>query len=109
MKIKTERTSIAGKSILSVVAGTDCPQLDEFGHCSRTFLKIEDMGSTHWSVGINQNSPKNFDNPESVIIAFSGDSECENLLKALKFAVSTLESQIEENKQKLQNFVESDN
>ena len=96
--IKTK--TICSANILKVSAGTNCPQGGDAGHGGRTYLKFKNEGGTSLEIKINgQEFDLSNDGEFEIILA--GDTECETFIDALKFAVATLESQINEEKNEI--------
>ncbi len=99
-KIQLQTKIISSANILKVSAGTNCPQGGDSGHGGRTYFKLEDQAGTCMVVKVNG---KEFDLSDSgsLEVVLSGDTECETFLDSLKFAVSTLESQLNNRKEKV--------
>ncbi len=91
VKIKTK--TISSANILKVSAGTNCPQGGDAGHGGRTYLKLKNEAGTSLEIKVNG---QEFDlaNDGEFEIILAGDTECETFIKALKFTVATLESQV---------------
>jgi hypothetical protein len=76
--------------MLSVEAGTNCPQGGDSGHGGRTVFRLSDDGSTTMSVRINGRRVKNV---QTIEIVLGGDSEAETFIEALEFAARILRGQ----------------
>ena len=84
---------------LGVIAGTNCPKGGDSGHGGRTYLRIENLGGTDLSVRLDKAGL--FNHVDSLEITLGGDSECEKLIDALKFAVRIIENQLEKNEENI--------
>lgn len=108
INIPVKEKEIIDCNILEVKAGTTGHRGGDSGHGGRTILHLKDLGSTDMRLNFLsqplENSKvrfipggrvagKNME-AESIEIVFGGDSELESFLKALRFAVMTLEEQI---------------
>ena len=80
---------IESANILEVEAGTNGYQGGDSGHGSRTYIRIEDMGSTDIRV---KEIPANLSNG-GVEIILGGDCELDTIIRALKFITKVLEDQ----------------
>lgn len=85
--IITFRREIVSANILEVEAGTNGYQGGDSGHGSRTYIRIEDVGSTDIEVTPKENG---------VEIVLGGDCELETMIRALKFITKVLEDQAAE-------------
>ena len=77
---------IFSANVLEVEAGTNGFQGGDSGHGSRTYIRIEDMGST--DIRIN---PLGRDGDEGFELFLGGDCELETMICALKFITKALE------------------
>lgn len=89
MKLSLHSAEFSDAVILSVEAGTNCPQGGDAGHGGRTLLRIRSVGAT---------MECRLDGGPSVPIfefeiLLGGDAEHRVLTKALQFALGVLESQ----------------
>lgn len=100
--IETLKKVITSANILEVEVGTNCPQGGDAGHGGRTYLKLSDGGGTAWGIRVNYGRTYVFNGgpdpgqvlecrPDSVTLVLGGDTECETLIQALRFAADTLE------------------
>ena len=78
-EITTYTREIYSANVLEVEAGTS-------GHGSRTYIRIEDMGST--DIRIN---PLGRDGDEGFELFLGGDCELETMIRAFKFITKALE------------------
>lgn len=85
--IITFQREIVSANILEVEAGTNGYQGGDSGHGSRTYIRIEDLGSTDIEVTPKENG---------VEIVLGGDCELETMIRALKFITKVLEDQAAE-------------
>ena len=85
--IITFQREIVSANILEVEAGTNGYQGGDSGHGSRTYIRIEDVGSTDIEVTPKENG---------VEIVLGGDCELETMIRALKFITKVLEDQATE-------------
>ena len=99
-KVQIKTKIISSANILQVSAGTNCPQGGDSGHGGRTYFKLENQAGTILVVKVNG---KAFDlsRDGNLEIVLAGDTECETFLDGLKFAVQTLESQLNNRKEKV--------
>jgi hypothetical protein len=79
-------TEISGANHLRVAAGTNGFQGGDTGHGGQTYFAISDAGGTDMTAVVE-------DDGKSVRIAFGGDEELRTFIEALRFALSTLETQ----------------
>ena len=91
IKIETIKADFMNANMLGVEVGTTTPCGGDSGHGGRTYLKIEDLGSTDLR-GINNKET------DVIEIIVGGDTEADTLISALKFAVRELEAQQDFNK-----------
>lgn len=85
-------------NILAVTAGTTGHCGGDSGHGGRTYLKLEDHGSTDLMVRIDGQG--GFEECISVELRLGGDHELDTLLHCLEFAVKVLRSQRSEFEQR---------
>jgi hypothetical protein len=85
--IYVQEKTMESANILTVQAGTNCPQWGDSGHGGRTFLCLANGGSTDMRVAINGGE---FGKVESVAIVLGGDSEHDTFVEALEFALSVI-------------------
>ena len=85
-EITTYTREIYSANVLEVEAGTNGFQGGDSGHGSRTYIRIEDMGST--DIRIN---PLGRDGDEGFELFLGGDCELETMIRALKFITKSLE------------------
>jgi len=95
IKLEAQKKDLSFSNCLGIVAGTNCPKGGDSGHGGRTYLRIENLGGTDMSVKLDKSGQ--FTQVEAIEIVLSGDSECETLIDALKFALRTLENQFKGN------------
>lgn len=93
VKIETKKGEIYNCNILGVEVGTNGYQGGDTGHGSRTYIRIEDLGSTDINAWVDRNK---FNETESVTIKLGGDTELYTIIEALKFITETLEEQAKE-------------
>jgi hypothetical protein len=74
-------------NMLTVQAGTNCPQGGDSGHRGRTVLRVIDDGATALSVKVNG---EQIEDADEVELIFGGDSEAAMFIEALQFAVRVL-------------------
>jgi len=84
---------LTAENILSVSAGTNCPQGGDSGHGGRTILSLFDEGGTDMRVRVDGGAM--IEDVRSVELLFGGDSECCSLMDALEFALSVYRQQWE--------------
>lgn len=87
-KIRTEVIEIPSANVLSVEVGTNGECGGDYGHGSRTYIRIENLTST-----CIQCKPLGKDGCDGVVIRLGGDTELYTMIKALKFAYKTLKRQ----------------
>jgi hypothetical protein len=75
---------------LKYEAGTNGYHGGDWGHGSRTYLRLENVNSINWEVSVDGNK---FKEPISMEIVLGGDCELEAIKKALRFMLATLEQQ----------------
>ena len=78
-------------NILTIQAGTNCPQGGDFGHGGRTVLRLINEACTDLRVRVNGGAVKEV---EKIEIILGGDCEAHGLVKGLEFAVKVLNSQL---------------
>ena len=91
IKLEAQMKELSFSNCLGIVAGTNCPKGGDSGHGGRTYLRIENLGGTDMSVRLDKSGL--FNQVEAIEIMLGGDSECETLIDALKFALRILENQ----------------
>jgi hypothetical protein len=91
--IDTIEYTINALNIISVTVGTTGYCGGDSGHGGRTYLKLEDLGSTDLQVRVNNSGT--FAETSSVEIRLGGDSELSTFIQGLEFALKVLKSQIE--------------
>jgi hypothetical protein len=99
MMINGEEVEVKGEEILhhntlGVEVGTNCPKGGDTGHGSRTYLKIEDLGSTDIEVNLIRDD---FRETKGFELFLGGDAEYYTLIQALEFAVDELKKATKEN------------
>lgn len=86
--LATSRRQFDGPSRFGVEVGTTGFRGRDAGHGSRAILIFENLAATTWSALVEGRHEG--DHPDRVILRFGGDSEIENLARALEFAASAL-------------------
>jgi len=89
--VKAYSETFTAANILSVEAGSNCPQGGDYGHGGRTFIRLHDDAATSWCIKIDG---KVFDQPREIEIALGGDHEAETFVAALEFAAKVIRGQI---------------
>jgi hypothetical protein len=94
MKIKCDGYDVEVKSeqcvsanLLTVTAGTNCPQGCDAGHGGRTYLALTNDGGTCISVIVNG---QRIDDADKIELIFAGDCERDTLVQALEFAIDQI-------------------
>lgn len=90
MTVSTFKRVICSANILEVEAGTNGYQGGDTGHGSRTYFRIQDMGSTDIQVRVTHDCTGEED---GVVVALGGDCELTTIIEALKFIVKVLDEQ----------------
>ena len=90
-EVTTVTREIISANLLEVEAGTNGYKGGDSGHGSRTYIRIEDMGSTDIRV-----NPLGRDGDEGVELFLGGDCELETIILALKFITKVLEDESKE-------------
>ena len=85
-EITTYTREVISANLLEVEAGTNGYQGGDTGHGSRTYIRIENMGSTDIRV-----NPLGRDGDEGFELFLGGDCELETTIRALKFITKALE------------------
>lgn len=85
-EITTYTREIYSANVLEVEAGTNGFQGGDSGHGGRTYIRIEDMGSTDIRV-----NPLGRDGNGGFELFLGGDCELETMIRALKFITKVLE------------------
>src|SRR5258708_5745089 len=87
MKIVTKKQTMVSAALLEVEVGTTGLRGGDAGHGGRTYLRLEDQGSTDITVRpISSGTGSG-----GVELIFGGDAELENLIAGLQFALDVLE------------------
>lgn len=89
MEVTTYQREVAYANILEVEAGTSGYCGGDSGHGSRTYIRIQDEGGTD----IDITSIHGDYDIKGVEITLGGDSELKSIIEALKFVVTVLEDQ----------------
>jgi hypothetical protein len=89
-KVQIHSHSMVNANMLTVQAGTNCPQGGDSGHGGRTVLRLIDDGATALSVRINGRQEEDATDVELV---FGGDTEAATFIEGLEFAVRVLRGQ----------------
>ncbi len=91
--VTTWSREISGCCCLEAEAGTNGYQGGDWGHGSRVFLRLADLGGTVFCNGYDN---KELDDcPEEIVIALGGDCELGAIKEALRWWLSILEAQTE--------------
>ena len=77
-------------NILQVEVKTNCPQGGDSGHGGHTVFELKDLAATDITVIPIQAGREG---AGGVRLEFGGDTECETLIKCLRFAADELERQ----------------
>lgn len=77
-------------SLLKLTVGTTGPRGGDSSKGGRTILQFENEGASDMRISLDG---KEIDNWDRIAIIFGGDSELENLINALKYALHILENQ----------------
>ena len=85
-EITTFTREVISANLLEVEAGTNGYKGGDSGHGSRTYIRVENMGSTHIRV-----NPLGRDGAEGFELLLGGDCELETMIRALKFITKVLE------------------
>lgn len=93
VEFATSRGHFDGPSQFGVEVGTTGLRGGDAGHGSRAVLIFENLAATTWSAIVE--GSHGGDHPDRVILRFGGDSEIENLARALEFAASGLRASLE--------------
>jgi hypothetical protein len=93
--IKVQSEQCVFCNLLTVTAGTNCPQGGDAGHGGKTYLALTNDGGTCMDAVIKTWEGESFqiDQIEKIELIFGGDCECETLIEALEFAVAVLKGQ----------------
>jgi hypothetical protein len=76
--------------MMTVQAGTNCPQGGDSGHGGRTVFRIFDDGATDLRVRVNEEQEQQV---RSIEIILGGDCEADCFAEALEFAARTIRGQ----------------
>lgn len=90
LTVNTFKRVIYSANILEVEAGTNGYQGGDTGHGSRTYFRIQDMGSTDIQV---RPTHDRLGREDGVVVALGGDCELTTIIEALKFIVTVLDDQ----------------
>lgn len=77
--------------MMTVQAGTNCPQGGDSGHGGRTVFRVLDDGATDLRVRLNGKAEHDV---QSVELILGGDCEAECFAEALEFAARTIRGQL---------------
>jgi hypothetical protein len=77
-------------NMLTVQAGTNCPQGGDSGHGGRSVLRFINDGATVLSVKVDG---KEHEDVSEVELVFGGDTEAATLIEGLEFAARVLRGQ----------------
>ena len=77
-------------NMLTIQAGTNCPQGGDSGHGGRTILRIVDDGATALSIKVDGEQEKD---AREIEIILGGDTEAATFIEGLEFAVRVLRGQ----------------
>lgn len=91
--VETWIAEITSANIIEVEVGTTGYQGGDTGHGGRTYLKIQDLGSTDINVTLLKDG---FNESEGFILELGGDTELYTFIEALEFAVKVLKEQSKE-------------
>lgn len=92
-EIQTFTYTLSGLHIQSITVGTTGTMGGDSGHGGRTYLKIENHGST--DLKIRDPESGLFEEASSVEIRLGGDAELNSTIALLEYAVKVLKSQTE--------------
>ena len=93
IQVETFKRNVVNTNILEVEAGTNGYKGGDSSHGSRTFIRIEDAGSTDIRVASIKRGKRG---NGGVIIEFGGNSELSTIITGLKFITKVLEDQANE-------------
>ena len=85
-----KRQVASGENILEVEAGTNGYKGDNFGHASRTYIRLQNIMDTDMRVKETHDGDGNVD---GFVLEMAGDSELTTIINALKFVVKVLDEQ----------------
>jgi len=85
--VKTQSRTCEDFCVLTVTAGTNCPQGGDAGHGGRTIFRLQDEGGTAATISIDGQEHQPFDRFELIL---SGDAEYKLFVEALEFALNVL-------------------
>lgn len=88
--IDTFKREIYNANILEVEAGTNGYQGGDTGHGSRTYIRIQDMGSTDIEAKVTHDYLGRADGVELML---GGDTELSTIIEALQFVIKVLDDQ----------------
>lgn len=89
---RAESAEFVSANILTVVAGTNCPQGGDTGHGGRTILQLTDESSTGWEIWVNGELIHSW--PHQIAIVLGGDCEAETFANALLFAAAKIREKL---------------
>lgn len=90
-KVLIHSHSMVNANMLTVQAGTNCPQGGDSGHGGRTVFRIIDDGATALSVRVDDGQEQD---AREVELILGGDTEAATFIEALEFAVRVLRGQL---------------
>lgn len=91
-KVRILSKSMTDANLLTISAGTNCPQGGDSGHGGRTVLRLSDNGGTCMSASVDGRLAEEVQNVEIVLY---GDAESRTFIAGLEFAATTLRAQLE--------------
>ena len=94
--IPTQVEEFIGRNILEIEAGTNGCRVEDSGICCRTYFRIKDIDNT--DIRLDFEPLESGNRIGEVTIMLRGDSELDTFLDGLRFAVDTLERQIDKRK-----------
>ena len=96
-EIFTVTETFGGHNSMSAEVGTTTTPEREHDRHSKTYLRLEDTGSTQWKLKVNPHfppEPVEFDNLESIELILEGDSEAHIIIEALEHFLHVLRCQM---------------
>jgi hypothetical protein len=90
-KITMFSRTITSACILTVEAGSNCPQGGDSGHGGHTIFRLIDEGATAMDVGVDGQTPQS---AKRIEIVLGGDCEAECFAQALEFGAQVIRGQI---------------
>lgn len=82
--------SITNFCMMTVHAGTNCPQGGDSGHGGRTVFRLFDDGATVMEASVNG---RPLEEASRIEIVLGGDAEADCFFEALEFAIATYRNQ----------------